>query len=249
MERFACDGCGKSYRWKPELAGRRVKCACGHVMPCPADDGDDEGLYDVADEPTKSAVATRVQSAVAAPVIAAPTLAYRAPKEDTGGVDLYFPNKVIDLYAPLCIIAGSTVIEVIVALIRARGGTRSVPFALGAVGAEMIFGTAVMLAGIFLAAKFRGISFGAFWTAVLKLAAISVGPSAAMALTAPILGIIPGFGGLLNWVLGFILYFALIGTFFDLDQSDTWYCVMVIFLVKVVLFFAIMFGIFGLLAH
>src|SRR5436309_3195542 len=34
--RFTCDVCFKAYRWKPELAGRRVKCACGRVMTAPS---------------------------------------------------------------------------------------------------------------------------------------------------------------------------------------------------------------------
>jgi hypothetical protein len=36
--KFSCDGCGKSYTWKAELAGRRVKCKCGAVMTVPATD-------------------------------------------------------------------------------------------------------------------------------------------------------------------------------------------------------------------
>jgi hypothetical protein len=36
--KFSCDGCGKSYSWKTELAGRRVKCKCGGVMTVPASD-------------------------------------------------------------------------------------------------------------------------------------------------------------------------------------------------------------------
>jgi len=36
--KFSCDGCGKSYAWKAELAGRRVKCKCGHVVTVPAED-------------------------------------------------------------------------------------------------------------------------------------------------------------------------------------------------------------------
>ena len=31
-QRFVCEACEKTYRWKTELAGRRVKCKCGHVM-------------------------------------------------------------------------------------------------------------------------------------------------------------------------------------------------------------------------
>src|SRR4051812_39539607 len=36
--KFSCDACGKSYSWKAELAGRRVKCKCGGVMTVPASD-------------------------------------------------------------------------------------------------------------------------------------------------------------------------------------------------------------------
>jgi hypothetical protein len=34
--RFACEGCGKQYRWKEQFAGRRVKCAkCKAIMIAP----------------------------------------------------------------------------------------------------------------------------------------------------------------------------------------------------------------------
>jgi hypothetical protein len=36
--RFSCGACGKTYAWKPELAGRRVKCKCGQPVSVPADD-------------------------------------------------------------------------------------------------------------------------------------------------------------------------------------------------------------------
>lgn len=35
-ELFACEGCGRSYRWTPQMAGRRVKCKCGQVMLAPS---------------------------------------------------------------------------------------------------------------------------------------------------------------------------------------------------------------------
>src|SRR5438552_17401640 len=36
--RFSCDGCGKTYAWKAELAGKRVKCKCGQAMTVPSED-------------------------------------------------------------------------------------------------------------------------------------------------------------------------------------------------------------------
>jgi len=32
---FSCDQCGKRYPWKPEYAGRKVKCKCGAVLTAP----------------------------------------------------------------------------------------------------------------------------------------------------------------------------------------------------------------------
>jgi hypothetical protein len=33
--KFNCSSCGKEYRWKPELAGKKAKCKCGNVIPVP----------------------------------------------------------------------------------------------------------------------------------------------------------------------------------------------------------------------
>jgi hypothetical protein len=123
-------------------------------------------------------------------------------------------------------------VEVGAALLRGP-----VPAALFAVGINLIAGTAVMLAGIVLAARWRGIDLGGFWTAAFKLAAVAVAPSAAVTLVTPVLRVIP-LGVLLGWAGEFVLYFALLGALFDLDQGDTWYCVLVIFLVRVAVFFA-----------
>jgi DNA-directed RNA polymerase subunit RPC12/RpoP len=35
--KFSCAACGKEYRWKPELAGRKAKCACGAAIVVPAE--------------------------------------------------------------------------------------------------------------------------------------------------------------------------------------------------------------------
>ena len=36
---FSCDQCGKEYKWRPEFAGRKVKCKCRFVMTAPAKAG------------------------------------------------------------------------------------------------------------------------------------------------------------------------------------------------------------------
>lgn len=54
--RFGCAACGKSYRWKPELSGRKVKCTCGHVMIAPSEirPAGEEELIPLAGEPVSA---------------------------------------------------------------------------------------------------------------------------------------------------------------------------------------------------
>lgn len=33
---FSCGSCGKKFVWKPELAGKKVRCKCGQAIPVPA---------------------------------------------------------------------------------------------------------------------------------------------------------------------------------------------------------------------
>jgi hypothetical protein len=63
--KFACNECGKTYKWKPEFAGKKVKCKCGYVMtapkapvaPKPADEPDLDALYDLAEDGKAAAAA------------------------------------------------------------------------------------------------------------------------------------------------------------------------------------------------
>src|SRR5262245_25895114 len=48
---FSCDGCQRTYTWKPQLAGKRVKCKCGHTLTVPDAQPDpqieEDALYDL----------------------------------------------------------------------------------------------------------------------------------------------------------------------------------------------------------
>src|SRR5688500_20411706 len=106
---FACETCGRKYKWKPALAGRRVKCACGEEMVCPATppaDGDD--LYDFA-EPSRPTVppqpvATKPRAAASAP------LPYQNPGTAAETPDEYFPDKTLDFHLPLALTAAGPMI-------------------------------------------------------------------------------------------------------------------------------------------
>jgi hypothetical protein len=34
--KFKCESCGKNHTWRPQLANKKAKCSCGHVMRVPA---------------------------------------------------------------------------------------------------------------------------------------------------------------------------------------------------------------------
>jgi hypothetical protein len=238
---FECSGCGKRFRWKPELAGRAVKCPCGNVMTAPAQaPSDDDNLYDVVVEPsaavstTPKARATQIAATQVNP--SQPVLGYQAKRDASAtlaapAADGYFPNPLKDFQIPLVLLCAGLVVESAAAVWTAVQRSHSVWIAVVALFIGLVISTALMLAGVFITAKTRGFSLGRFWPAVLKLSAISVAPSAAMTLLYIFLRFIP-FGIIATWIAGFVFYFALIGVSFDLEESDTWYCVIVIFLVK-----------------
>ncbi|HEY7120587.1 MAG TPA: hypothetical protein VH475_28645 [Tepidisphaeraceae bacterium] len=44
---ITCQGCGKRFKWKLQLAGKRVKCSCGTVMLVPRRAAEAEDIYDL----------------------------------------------------------------------------------------------------------------------------------------------------------------------------------------------------------
>jgi RsiW-degrading membrane proteinase PrsW (M82 family) len=74
---FACTGCGKSFKVKDELAGRKAKCSCGHLMTvpqpaAPAGEAPEEGIFAFKDDepptPVKRAPAAPAMAAAGAPM-------------------------------------------------------------------------------------------------------------------------------------------------------------------------------------
>ena len=252
---FACESCGKTYPWNEKVAGKRVRCACGGVFVCPSQaPREDEGLelYDVEPEVPVAEVASKravLRQGSVRPVRLAGGV---APGEalDYERAEAKPPadeETIKNLWMPLWLLAGGVVVEIVAAFVAPSkvwlrvASQERFQAALIDVGVDLIGGTVFMLAGMLLAAKLRGIELGKFWVAVFKLSAISVAPAAVVSLITPVVMLLPVIGGLIGWVVGFMLYFALIGALFDLDEADTWYCVVVIFLIKVGAFLGIMF--------
>lgn len=223
-----CPRCGRP-SGPSQDAGEAV-CSCGAAAPDARGEGAADA-YELAPEP--AGASTRATLPVSTGGREPRALSYRAPKDEAPG--RAEPETIRDLYLPLWLLGGGVLVEVIAAVIRER----QFAAALIHVGVELSVGTTLMLAGILLAAWLRNIDLGRSWVAVFKLAAISVAPAAAVSLVTPLLNFIP-LGGLIGWAGAFVFYFALLGALFDLDQSDTWYCVCVIFLVRLAVYFLLL---------
>ncbi len=237
---FACEGCGKQYAWKPELAGRAVKCRCGAVMRAPAEPpAPDDELYGLTDQPTSAPAPAPVPAPAAAapPVPTSPASLRPAPakilpyagKIPAPAVE-FDTDKLKNIHAPLALIAAGLVVLCISTWWNA--GTRGLMPVFAAVGIQLAISTTLMLAAVLFVSKQRGFQIGSLHSAILKLLAISLGPAAVMSVLGLFLQFVP-LGFVANLLIGLCLYFALIGFFFDLDQEDTWACVWVTFVVNV----------------
>lgn len=194
--KFACGGCGKRYTWKPELAGKSAKCKCGTVFKVPAalpakakpKPVVEEDVYDIADAPPEpKAMPPRPAGAAIAEAPVARTLAYQsAPTEKQIRAARESAEKLVDrrrdFHAPIAILAAGFVAFLLWGLTQASTGEGAL---LGAV--VMIYSfvatfikTVALIGLALVAAPMMGISFGGFWTAVLKFAAIIVFTDAAL---------------------------------------------------------------------
>lgn len=230
---FQCEKCGKRFRWTAAVAGKKVRCPCGHIFQSPLNISQlnislGQESYDLVED------SSSIKSAPPTAAAATPVLSYRTPNKSAPAAPE--PEEIKNIYAPLWFLGGGAAIEILANLLELRMG---LPLALLDVGIQLIFGTALMFVGMWIASKARQFQLGNMKTVPLRLAAISVAPSAAVAVVMPILKFIP-FGGIGALVVRFVLYFALLGMFFDLDESDTWFCVWIIFLVNVGIYFVIL---------
>jgi hypothetical protein len=251
--RFVCDTCDRTYPWNPQSAGQMFKCACGQEILVPATpEMLRDGLYDISDAPTPppprtlepaptpresvpvSTTPKKVGAGAVAPPVAGgggsgakPVSYHRPVMPGSGELHPYFPDKVKDLYLPLWLIGGGAVVQLLSMIISTWGSANALRHTMQNFAIGMVAVTGINLVAILLAARFRGIDFGNWRVAVMKLCAVVIGASAVGALV----GTIPFFGGLFGLFAAPIAYFTLMGVMFDLDQGDTWYCVCIAFLV------------------
>jgi hypothetical protein len=255
--KFACEGCKRNYTWKPEIAGKRVKCKCGQVLTVPQKieapaEAEADDLYALAEDADKAAAQpSRLVAAAAAlpppkPVGATATgvsksgipLAYkRGPSARevelavAAGLDMQR-----DIYAPLAFMVTGFILYISFYVAQFNMGPNGI-FLMG-IGLSImtVLEVAFLTAFALVIAGPLGVGFGDFRTAILKLAAIVIFNDGIItwvdALFAKYAGGV-GAGGLFGFgVVGLPIaagiYWSLFIYLFSMDPGDSWLVVVIL---------------------
>ena len=198
--RFLCPGCRASFGWKPQYAGRKIRCKCGQVFvpPEPPTAADPEpDAYAVNDDAPPAPRAEPVRRVEPAVVQSAAPAAPAPPQDRLAGVAAIYGHRsrqvqqetpdaeagpLKDLYLPLALLLLGVGLRV-AQLVFASGsrankwggdvGTAGNPHkAVILAVLELIISGGAMLAGATLAAVLLSINFGSIGKAALKLCAL-----------------------------------------------------------------------------
>jgi hypothetical protein len=264
--RITCDGCKKTYAWKPELAGKRVKCKCGHTIQVPAAQEpppDEDGMYDLApsEEPVKPkrSPAHPPPPGLSAPAPAAATSAipYQAApiRDRMSNENLMDMNR--DVYVPVALLAVGVILYLACFAFRFHltgAGIVTVSvglFILTAFKAALLVGFAMLLANPL------GVSFGGIWTATLKLAAVAVFCDGVTAwVDFGVNKISNGtFGngimgyGTMSFPVALGIYWVLLIYLFSMDSGDSWITVLLLAVFDLIVKMALVFLLLGMVLH
>lgn len=253
VQGFSCAGCGRTYAWKEQLAGKRVKCKCGQVIvvpagspeapqePPPPEQPSEEDLYALAGGAGAAAKAPSapVMATAVAPVAgAAIPLGYqRGPTareiERSSSRVLIDPRR--DYQVPIALLAIGAILYTSYYAIHyglSPLGIMSISIGLAVM---TVFEMAALIGFAFFIAKPLGVSFGGVGTAMLKLAAIAVFCDG---LTTWVDGFVAkysgGFGagvfgyGVVGFPIALGAYWSLLIYLFDMDPGDSWMVVILL---------------------
>jgi hypothetical protein len=180
----------------------------------------------------------QIEPVQALPVEAAPAqvLGYKSARRNAADKPDLDVEKLTKQTLPLWLLTGGLLIEGVMTFLRAKWWSSNPNKAYLHFLLNVGFSTAAMTAGVVIAARFRQIPIGSLPSAVLRLSALIIASDAVSDMLAPAAMFIP-FGGIALLLVNFAVYFSLLGTLFDLDEGDTWYCICIIFILHVGLYF------------
>ena len=255
QKQVRCATCGRGFEWKPELAGRTVKCACGtavrvaaSVEPAVGAD-EDSGEYDFAEPapapkprvtviaappvglaaPAGSADEPLIGAAAGAPVAVTlpPQRRGLRPEPRCTDEEVFKPSAVRDWVVPTALIAAGIVLRFVeVNVVTREDVVLGVGPAIVAVAMKLALSVGLMLGGMFLAVQALEVCFlGPLSRTAYKLVAIAVAPGALYGILTEVGG--PMYGSLIGTFASVIAFGLLFWVLMRLDLKDASVCVLV----------------------
>jgi hypothetical protein len=269
--KFSCNGCQRNYTWKPEIAGKRVKCKCGNVITVPQNIDppatEEDDLYALAEDAEKAAAQPSRLVAAAPPppkatASAAPThsrsgipLAYKSgpsPREieraAAAGLDMQR-----DVYAPLIFLSVGFLLCISYYVIHYNLGANGIIFISVGLTVMTVVEAAFLVGFALVIATPLGVGFGDFRSAILKLAAITVFNDGVITWIDAAVTKFAGFsaGGLFGFgIVGLPVavgvYWSLLIYLFSMDPGDSWLVVIILAVIYRIFRFALTLLLLGL---
>ena len=249
-----CDNCGKQFKWREEIAGKRMKCPCGGVVSVPANAPAGAVHAEVGTatgakpqpQPARSGGAPRVNAAaiMAAKGLPPPRGRTKAQRElDTAKSgqeeleEMAKTNLLRDVIIPIPIILAGLALSYLNVTQWPMPGKQAAPpsQAVGMVAVGAVASVVLVVGAIFLTTVLADVTFvGKFHNSILRLCAIAIGPSAIYAIMASVVGGGDGAdGSMAGTALGALLTIVVLAALYwglmRLDLKDTMVCVMVTF--------------------
>jgi len=233
--RFSCPGCGKRFEWRGTFAGRKVTCKCGATFIAAL------GGTELLDQPVPMRDADEVRSTARQTAVQVPAgypRMRRAAHDMASDDDDASPFR--DRYLPSILLVLGAIGRLAQMIHFTSTHDLTIAHAIGLLICELVICGAAVVAGVLAAAQILGASFGDPRQMALKLAAMVLFVAAAGYLVASIdTDRYSVRGALLAWHLVIILYFVLFRVLFSLELSEAMVTVVIVFLLQLMLLFAV----------
>ena len=250
---ISCSACGRRFVLKPQLLGKRVKCACGNVFVAEKQQRDQDE-YDLIDDSPGSVERTQFLPPVAAqPEIAPAQVPHRQQQLSQDHILQYagsIPRRIEEqelaktsrlktVYLPAILIILGVAFRVAPYFIKGITQQGVAVMAAAAVGA-LVVNIALMLCGVLIASQILDADFGSLRAAVLKLTATAV---VGGGITGWILSLDWAHGGIHGPLVALhamiLIYWIMFAMFFELDLLENLFTVAIVMALHIAAFCAV----------
>lgn len=257
---FSCNSCGKQFKWKPAIAGKKARCGCGMTLTVPTNDPSipkavlaveaDGGVEEVDDLGlpifgTANAGEDDNYSLAPAPVTSRPKSVLPAPAARSGttaaalGYSRGKDKRQKELESNLSFWGAPSerkgpIWVLCVSAVIAFGAVfyqQGDPLAITFYSIAIIISVGFMVAGAFLTAMMTGINFGVLGLAIIKLSAVCLVSEAIINAA----GVVDNpILYLLSYLVRFVVFYGMMVTYFELTVKEVFVTAFITFLVRFV---------------